>query len=339
MRGRLSRIIQAPETFADDGLPEPETFHTQEEVTRNVKSSPLISGQDLHDVAITGEGIIDGSGAHWWAWSERVARAHPGRISYPRPKLVVMRRCERFHVDGVTLRNSPQFHLVPYNTNDLVIEHVKISAPLDAPNTDAIDPSACVNALIRDCDLDVGDDDIAIKGDGLVDHVLIEDCRIKHGHGISIGSETNGGVRNMLVRRCTFEQTDNGIRIKSMRGKGGVVENIRYTDIQMNNVDAAFVMDLLYVDNNKPNFRGDPTKIPSIRNIRIDHVKVDGAKSAGKIVGLPDSLITDVRLEDVEISADSDLVFQNTDRIIMDRVSMTIKNGQRQGTTKPETRP
>jgi polygalacturonase len=328
-------IIQAPDTFADDGLPEPATFHDQAEVKRKIKPSPLILGQDLHDVAITGQGTIDGSGAHWWAWSERVARAHPGRFSYPRAKMVVIRNCKRFHVDGVTLRNSPQFHLALYNTSDLLIEHAKFSAPFNAPNTDAIDPSACVNVLIRDCDLDVGDDDVAIKGAGPVDHVLIEDCRIKHGHGISIGSETAGGIHNILVRRCTFDGTDNGIRIKSMRGAGGIVENIRYTDIQMKNVDSAIVMDLLYVDDNRPDFHGEPSKIPSIRSVRVDHVQIESARSAGRIVGLPDSLIHDVTLDNVQIMAGSDLMFQNTDRVVLNQVWVTIKNGQRQATTKP----
>jgi polygalacturonase len=332
-------VIQAPRTFAEAGLPEPESFHNEADVRRDAKPVTLIEGKDLHDVAITGQGIIDGAGAHFWAWSERVARAHPGRISYPRPKLVVIRNCKRFHVDGITLRNSPQFHLVPYDTTDLVIEHVKISAPFDAPNTDAIDPSACVNVLIRDCDLDVGDDDVAIKGAGRVEHVLIEDCRIMHGHGISIGSETNGGVRDMLVRRCTFDHTENGIRIKSMRGAGGVVENIRYTDIQMKNVEWAIVMDLLYTDSNRPNFRGDPSMIPSIRDIRIDHVRIESAKTAGKIVGLPDSPISDVTLSDVQITADSDLLFQNTKQIFLNQVTVAIKNSPRPSTTQPTTKP
>jgi polygalacturonase len=180
--------------------------------------------------------------------------------------------------------------------------------------------------------LDVGDDDVAIKGNGLVDHVLIEDCRIKHGHGISIGSETAGGVRDMTVRRCTFDQTDNGIRIKSMRGAGGPVENIRYSDIQMKNVKNAIILDLLYVDDNRPNFRGDPIKIPSIKNVRIDHVKIENAGSAGRIVGLPDSLISDVSLNDVQITADSDLVFKNTDRIELNQVTV---NGKLLSTTEP----
>ena len=332
-------IIQAPQSFADSGLPDPSTFHNQDEVKKAPKAVAFITGSDLHDVAITGLGIIDGGGPHWWAWSERVARAHPGRISFPRPKMIVIKNCKRLHLDGVTLRNSSQFHLAPYDTTDLVIEHVKISAPFNAPNTDAIDPSACENVLIRDCDLDVGDDDVAIKGAGRVAHVLIEDCRIKHGHGISIGSETNGGVHDMLVRRCTFDQTDNGIRIKSMRGAGGPVTDIRYEDIQMKNVAAAIVMDLLYTDSNRPNFRGDPTEIPSIKNIRIDRVKIENAQSAGKIVGLPDSLISDVILNDVQISADSDLVFQNTDHVILNQVSITVKDAHGTSSSRPTTQP
>ena len=141
---------------------------------------------------------------------------------------------------------------------------------------DGIDPTACTNVLIRNCDLDVGDDDIVIKNSG--SNILIEDCHIHHGHGISIGSDTAGGVRKMLVRRCTLDHTDNGIRIKSMRGAGGVVENICYTDIQMQNVGNAIVLDLLYTDNNRPNFRGDPLKIPHINDIKICNVKVESAQ-------------------------------------------------------------
>jgi polygalacturonase len=318
-------VIQAPETFADYGLPEPETLKTQGEVLTKVKMpAPLISGNNLHDVALTGTGVIDGAGALWWAWSERAERQQPGRLIYPRPKMVVIDGCQRLHVEGVTFRNSPRFHLVPTNTTDLLIEQVKVVSPPDAPNTDGIDPTACTNVLIRNCDLDVGDDDIVIKHSG--SNILIEDCRIHHGHGISIGSDTAGGVRKMLVRRCTLDRTDNGIRIKSMRGAGGIVEDICYTDIQMQNVGNAIVLDLLYTDNNRPNFRGDPLKIPQINDIKIYNVKVENARNAGRIVGLPDSHITAVTLQNVEITADHDLVVHDADHISMEQVSRKIRN-------------
>lgn len=317
-------IIQAPDTFAAFGLPDPSTLTSQAEVKARVTPpQPLISGKKLHDVAITGTGAIDGNGALWWAWSERAARAQPGRLVYQRAHLVVINGCERLHIADITLRNSSKFHLVPRNITDLTIERVKVRAPFDAPNTDAIDPGPVVNALIRDCDIDTGDDDIVIKSGGT--NVLIENCTIKHGHGISIGSETTVGVHRMLVRNCTFDGTDNGIRIKSMRGAGGVVENVRYTNIRMNNVENAIVLDLGYVDNNRPDFKGDPGKIPSIRNILIDDVIIENSKRAGKIVGLPESPITNITLRDVQITAEYDFLIKDAEQPVFTHVTKTIR--------------
>jgi polygalacturonase len=316
-------IIQAPATFTDYGLPEPETLKTQDDVKANVKApSPLVTGKDLHDVAITGFGIIDGAGANWWAWSERASRQQPGRLIYPRMNLLVIDGCERLHVDGVTFRNSPKFHFVPTKVTDLLIEGVKVRAPQDAPNTDAIDPTSCTNVLIRNCDIDTGDDDIVIKAGG--SNILIEDCRIRHGHGISIGSGTTGGIRDMLVRRCTFENTDNGIRIKSMRGAGGPVAHIRYTGIQMKDVKNAIVLDLTYTDNNRPDFRGDPTKVPSIDDVEISNVTIDGAQNAGRFIGLPDSPIGRVMVRKVTITADKDFVQKDADGVTFEQVNRTI---------------
>jgi polygalacturonase len=323
-------VIQAPDTFAAFGLPDPTTLHSQDEVKSRVKTpQPLITGRNLHDVAITGTGTIDGNGALWWAWSERAAReaakTQPGRIVYSRPNLVVFNGCERLHVADITLTNSSKFHLVPSKVTDLTIERVKVRAPFDAPNTDAIDPGPVTNALIRDCDIDTGDDDIVIKTGGT--NILIENCTIKHGHGISIGSGTTVGVHDMLVRNCTFDGTDNGIRIKSMRGAGGPVENIRYTDIRMNQVANAIVLDLNYVDNNRPDFKGDPGKTPSIHNILIDNVTIENSRNAGKIVGLPESRITDVTFRNVQITAEHELIIKDADQPTFDRVTVAIKPG------------
>ncbi|HUL52323.1 MAG TPA: glycosyl hydrolase family 28 protein [Opitutaceae bacterium] len=317
-------VIQAPDNFADFGLPDPASLHSQDEVRARVQTpDPLITGSHLHDVAITGTGTIDGNGALWWAWSERAARAQPGRLVYRRPHLVVINGCARLHVADVTLTNSSMFHLVPRNVTDLTIERVKVRAPFNAPNTDAIDPGPVTNALIRDCDIDTGDDDIVIKSGGT--NILIENCTIKHGHGISIGSGTTDGVRAMLVRHCTFQGTDNGIRIKSMIGAGGPVENIRYTDIRMKDVANAIVLDLAYVDNNRPDYKGDPTKVPSIRHVLIDHVTIENARNAGKIAGLPGSRITGVTLQDVTITAAKDFVIKDADAPVFERVTCTIQ--------------
>ncbi len=319
-------IIQAPATFEEMGLPNPVTLKSQQELNAKFKNpEPLIHGRNLHDVALTGSGIIDGSGQHWWEWSERAERAQPGRLVVPRPMLVVIAHSERVHIADITLRNSSKFHLVPSDIDELTIERVKVRAPFTAPNTDAIDPGPGRNFLIRDCDIDTGDDDIVIKSGGT--NILIENCTIKHGHGISIGSGTTVGIHNMLVRHCTFDGADNGIRIKSMVGAGGPVENIRYTDIRMRNVRDAIMLDLNYVDNNRPDFRGDPRKTPSIKNILIDHVTVESAVNAGKIIGLPQSPITNITLEDVSITAEHDLVVKDADHPHFINVTKTIKPG------------
>jgi polygalacturonase len=318
-------MIQAPDTFEALGLPDPATLHSQAEASAVKTPDPLITGRHLHDVAITGSGTIDGSGAHWWAWSERASRAQPGRLVYRRPHLVTINGCERLHIADITLSNSSMFHLVPRDVTDLTIERVKVRAPFNAPNTDAIDPGPVTNAWIHDCDIDTGDDDIVIKSGG--HNVLIENCKIAHGHGISIGSETSVGVNHMLVRRCTFDGSDNGIRIKSMRGAGGLVENIRYTEITMKNVANPITLQLNYVDNNRPNFKGDPRKIPEIRNILIDHVTATGARNAGIVIGLPDSLIKGLTMEDVSIIAETDLVIRDAEQPTLTRVTRTIKPG------------
>jgi polygalacturonase len=325
-------VIKAPETFAALGLPDPASFKTQAEANAVYKvPDPLITGKNLHDVALTGPGTIDGSGAHWWAWSERAARnaakTQPGRIVYRRPHLVVITGCERLLVSDLTLTNSSMFHLVPKNITNLTIAHVKVRAPWDGsgPNTDAIDPGPGTNFWIHHCDIDTGDDDIVIKSGGT--NILIEDNTIRHGHGLSIGSETTVGIRNMLVRRNTMEDTDTGIRIKSMRGAGGLVENVRYTDITMKRVATAIVLQLDYVDNNRPDFKGDPTKVPAIRHILLDHLTIEGSRSAGIIHGLPDSPITDITLRDITITAEKDFDIRNADHPTFERVTRTIKPG------------
>ena len=320
-------VIQAPDNFAGYGLPDPATLHSQDEVKTKVPAlEPLISGHHLHDLAITGPGVIDGNGALWWAWSERAARAAaPGRLVYKRAHLVVINGCARLHVADITLRNSPMFHLVPKDITDLTIERVKVRAPFDAPNTDAIDPGPVTNALIRDCDIDTGDDDIVIKSGGT--NVLIENCTIKHGHGISIGSSTVAGIKNMLVRNCTLDGTDNGIRIKSMHGAGGLVEQVRYTGIKMKNVTNAIVLQLDYVDNNRPDFKGEPGKIPAIRDIMIDNLVVENSANAGKIIGLPESRITNVTLRNVQLTAENKFVLKDADALILKNVTMKIQKG------------
>jgi polygalacturonase len=125
----------------------------------------------------------------------------------------------------------------------------------------------------------------------------------------------------MLVRHCTLTGTDNGIRIKSMRGAGGPVENVRYSDIRMTDVTNAIVLQLDYVDDNRPDFRGDAGKVPSIRDILIEKVVIKNSKNAGKIIGLPDSPITRITFRDVKLDARYDFRIVDADHITFENVT------------------
>lgn len=131
----------------------------------------------------------------------------------------------------------------------------------------------------------------------------------------------------MLVRNCTLEDTDNGIRIKSMRGAGGLVGNIRYTNLTMKNVENAVVLQLDYSDNNRPDFKGDPAKVPVINNVLIDHVTITGSRKAGKIVGLPDSPIRGLTFRDVTLTAEKDFVIKDAAPPVFERVTRDIRPG------------
>ncbi|HSI13094.1 MAG TPA: glycoside hydrolase family 28 protein [Chthoniobacter sp.] len=316
-------VIQASDKFADFGLPNPLPA-TQGEIDAFKRQlRPFISGTKLEDVAILGEGVIDGAGAVWWAKSDKaaeraIAPANAGEpapvaekpLYVPRPFLVVLRECTRVHIQGVTLRNSPMFHLVPHHCSEVLVEDVTIFSPADAPNTDGIDPANSREVLIRRCTIDTGDDDIALKGGGVggvpTENVTVTDCKILHGHGVSIGSETEAGVRNFLVQRCTFENTGTALRIKSGRTRGGVVEKITFRDITMKNVETAITLSLFYDDKKaalKPELKPITESTPKFRDIHFLNVTCDGTtKKAGEIVGLPESPISDVTLENVRIT-------------------------------------
>jgi len=228
-------------------------------------------------------------------------------------------------VSDVTFLNSSRFHLVVSHVQDLNVGGLKVRAPYDssAPNTDGLDIGPGKNVWIHDYDLDTGDDDIAIKSGGT--HILIENISVHHGHGLSIGSETVAGVNGILVRHVAFEHTDNGIRLKSMRGNGGLVENVRYTDITMVDVKTAVILQLDYSDDNVPNFRGDPKKVPVFRNILIDHLTVTGSRDSLIVHGIPDSPITGLTLRDASFRAQRDFDVENADAPLLENVTKTIE--------------
>ena len=166
--------------------------------------------------------------------------------------------------------------------------------------------------------------------------VLIEDLTCLHGHGISIGSGTRAGLSHMIVRRCTFDGTDNGLRIKSFRGNGGEVHDIQYSDITMKNVRRPFDINMLYNGNaNTPTDVGPrearPARrkdLPNFHDIHITNLTVTRSPLAGRILGLPEQMPTDITFTNVKIQADRGFLVQDAKGIIFDNVQITPGVGE-----------
>jgi polygalacturonase len=278
----------------------------------------FLSGAGLHDLAISGAGMIDGQGIPWWP-SAKVKSAR-------RPRLIALAACHRVLIENVTLTNSPMFHIaISGKSGDVTVRGVIIRAnPSTDPvapghNTDACDVSG-TNILIENCDVSVGDDNFTCGG-GTSD-VLITNCTYGYGHGVSIGSYTHsGGVSNLTVINCTFNNTEAGIRIKSDRDRGGLVQNVSYLNLFMTNVGCPILIYAAYT-NSDPVYRdlarltaaraaaypAAPVALrtPIYRNLVFSNLTatVSPGRRAGLIWGLPEMNVTNVLLERIHITAD-----------------------------------
>jgi polygalacturonase len=290
-----------------------------------------ITADDAHDVAITGEGTIDGQGKAWWdAFEANKEMTH-------RPYMIKFSDCTRVLVKGVKLINSPMFHLVPQNCTDVTIQGITINSPESAHNTDGIDPSGW-NYLISDCVIDAGDDNIAVKpvtsrSPGNKNFV-IQNCKFLHGHGMSIGSGTSGGIENLVVKNCSFEQTDAGIRIKTLRGRGGVLQNLTYENLTMNAVKNPIYIIDWYPERTAPK---DPateapeqitTTTPINKNITIRNVTATNCPTAGTIRGLPEAPIINVLLSNVTMSAKIGMKIYHAKGIRFENSRITVEKGE-----------
>ena len=213
----------------------------------------LVTGINVENIKIIGQGIIDGNAQHcdWWV------DAKTKRMAW-RPNLVYFSHCEGIEMQGVTLRNSPSWTLHPFCSDNLRFIDLKISNPKDSPNTDGLDPDFCQHVDIIGVDFSVGDDCIAIKS-GKYElakqlkraskDIRISNCRMQYGHGgIVLGSEMSGGIKDVHVSNCLFIQTDRGLRIKTRRGRGkdAIIKNVCFENIVMQNVKTPFVVNMFY---------------------------------------------------------------------------------------------
>jgi polygalacturonase len=279
----------------------------------------LVSATSAENVSITGEGTIDGNGESWWQMARTVRDAGVMGNPHPRPRLVVFDHCKHVRVEGVTIQNSPMWQLVPYYCDDVVIHSIKVLAPQHSPNTDAVDPFSSSNVRIDHLYADTGDDDIAIKsgaidspgGDDPSRDITISDCTFFHGHGLSIGSEIAGGARNIVAERIHFDGTDNGIRVKANRDRGNDVSNLVFRDIDMKDVKNPLVISEYYPRILPSESAVAPAPVtrltPHFHNIVIQNVTATGAAMAGAIVGLPEAPVTDIVLQNVNLSGEKGL--------------------------------
>jgi polygalacturonase len=217
---------------------------------------------------------------------------------------------------------------VPQFCRDVLIENLTIYSPDNSPNTDGIDPANSRDLLIRGCTIDTGDDDVALKAGGSIpcENITVEDCTIKHGHGISIGSETSSGVNNFLVQNCTFENTVTALRIKSARQRGGKIQNVTYRNITMKSVETAIGVSFYYDDRDEikhPEFKPLTARTPRLSKVRFENITCEDAAHAGEIAGLPEAPATEVVLKNVHITAGVGMLIQDVSGIEMRDFTVT----------------
>ncbi len=355
-----------------------------------------ISGRNLKNIAITGEGSINGSGDAWRPLKKsKVTDSHWQRViksggvvkdgnywfpskgslkgndmsdmnvpngdlsdeewksvkDFLRPVMVSFIECENVLLEGVLFENSPSWNIHPLMCKNVIVDNVFVRNPGYSQNGDGLDLESCQNSIIVNSTFDVGDDAICIKSgkdeDGRrrgipTENVIIDNCKVFQGHGgFVVGSEMSGGVRNISVSNCQFLGTDVGLRFKSRRGRGGVVENIYVNNINMFDIATeSFLFDLYYGGKSASEALedGDETPVenivyevdettPVFRNIYVKNLTSRNARRAMYFNGLPEMNITNINLENTTITSTFGGELSESDGITFKNVKIIPKEG------------
>ncbi len=365
--GKSKRYIVTPPIYGyrakniaitGDGI-----FDGAGEVWRYVKKEKLTYSQ-WKDLTASG-GVVTPDGKEWWPSRaamggeqylrdiERLGRTLTARDfekarEFLRPDLLHLVQCNGILLDGPTFENSPRYHVHPVQCEDLIIRNVKVLTQWYAQNGDAIDLSSCRNVVVYDCTVDAGDDGICLKPGNIADsqapgpscqNIVIADCVVYHAHGgFVIGSESHGGARNVSVRNCVFVGTDVGLRFKSARGRGGVVEKIFIDGIQMRAIETDAILFDMYYAGGAPDVeatkdltlrKAEPVtdKTPQFRDFSIKNVVCSGARRAMVINGLPEMPIKNIVLDSVSVTAKRGVILADAEGITLGSCRIVVHSG------------
>ncbi|MBB3188006.1 glycoside hydrolase family 28 protein [Microbacter margulisiae] len=253
-----------------------------------------------------------------------------------RPKMLSLEHCTNVLIEGVTLKNPPNFNMIMRSINGLVIHDVKVMDDWWMQNGDGLDLGNCKNVLMFDCFVNSGDDGICMKssrtknGDYGLENIVIKDCSVFHAHGgFVIGSNTDGNMRNIYVNNCSYTGTDTGLRFKSNIGRGGEVDHIYIDSIFMKDIaNEAIIFDLKYDDNAAVKNKGAIAEqgfVPDFTNININHVICDGAKTAFLINGSGISMVHQITISNSIFLTDKGIISTLSNDITLDHCKFFVK--------------
>jgi polygalacturonase len=333
LRSRVNLHVAAGATiaFSTDTTKYLPVVFTRWEGIELYNYSPLVYAYGARDIAITGEGTLDGQGSNtaWWPWSgkpefgwetgtpnqvpDRTALQAMGEAGTPvservfggghflRPNMIQPVHCRNVLIEGVTITNSPMWHIHPLLSQSVLVRNVTVVG--HGPNNDGCNPESCTDVVITGCSFDTGDDCIAIKAGRNADgrrvnvpsqNLLIEDCDFKDGHGgVTMGSEMTGGVRNVFARdlRMSSPNLNTALRMKTNSLRGGFIHDVYVRDTEVGVLAvSAFQIDFFYEDGPGHGFN------PSVGGIHVENMHVDTAQQVFDLRGYPEDPITDVTL-------------------------------------------
>lgn len=310
--------------------------------------SPLIYSNGCENIKVSGKGRFYGSGAGWWSWKQLQASAAQelcyaesegipvkdriyGTVEAAlRPSLIQFINCKNIEMEDFTVEDGPQWTVHPVYCENLKIVGVNIKTT--GPNTDGLNPDSCKNVWIEKCTFSTGDDCIAINSgmneDGWrvnkpCENVVIVDCDFNGGHGgIVIGSGMSGGVKNVYAANCRIGAVDWGIRLKSMKGRGGYVRDVWVEDVEISGTLREAIQITMYY----PYTTVEPknNSLPEFSHIYIDNVRGYSDKYALLIRGLPEKKLTDIKLSNIKLKAPKACLCDCVENLSLDNVEIEV---------------